>query len=351
MASSFDDYLTSITQDGFVEKVVDAVSNSNVLAVRFLTSQEKWMGEQLKIPFKYQKSASGGSFALTDVFDTSKTNTRKKMAFDPKYVYQNVTLMGPEVSVNSLSKTQIINLLKTEMESAQQDMIDTIGGQLYGFGGGNDFLGVQGIVDDATFLATYGEQARATYTMLNSNVTTVSGPLTVALMASAHSAAKLGNQKPTIGITTEAVWNDYEELITPMIAANYNISGAAKVTRDEVKRAGEGLSPGQIGFDALMYRGMPVVADEKCNSGEFYFLNEDFISFYGLPAEWCQSVSLTSNTIEGGYYDQLNAKTYGFSWTGWKEPTNQYARAGQILLMGNLIGKSPRTSSKLESLT
>jgi len=351
MASSFDDYLTTITQDGFVEKVVDAVLGSNVAAVRILTKQKKWMGDQLKIPFKYQKSTTGGSFALTDTFDTSKINTRKKMSFDPKFVYQGVTLMGPEVSVNSLSKTQIINLVKTEMESAQQDMCDSLGTQVYGFGGGNDIMGLQGIVDDGTFLTTYGEQTRATYTMLNSNVTTVAGPLTIALMAAAHTAAKMGSQKPTIGITTESIWNDYEELITPTISANYNIMGASKVTRDETKRPGEALGPGQVGFDALMYRGMPVVADEKCNSGEFYFLNEDYLDFYGLPAEWYNAISLTSSTIEGGYYEQNVTKTFGFSWSGWKEPTNQYARTGQILLMGNLVGRNPKTSSKLESLT
>jgi hypothetical protein len=351
MSSSFDAYLQTITQDGFLQKVVDTILNSNVLTVRLVSKQEKWSGEQLKVPFKYQKSTTGGSFALTDTFTTTKVNTRQKMAFDPKYIYQNITLMGPEVSVNNISKTQVVSLLKTEMESAQQDMLDTIGGQLYGYGAGNDMLGIQGIVDDATFLATYGEMARATYTTLNSNVTTVAGPLTIGLMASAHSAAKLGNQKPTIGITTESIWNDYEELVQPTISANYNIMGGAKVTRDEVVRAGQALGPGQVGFDALMYRGMPLVADDKCNSGEMYFLNEDFLSFYGLPAEWYTGISLSSDTLEGGYYSQLNVKTYGFSWSGWKEPTNQYARCGQILLMGNLIGKSPRTSSKLESLT
>jgi len=351
MASSFDDYLTSITQDGFIQKVIDTILNSNVLTVRIISKQKKWMGEQLKVPFKYQKSTTGGSFALTDTFDTTKVNTRLKMAFDPKYIYQNISLMGPEVSVNNLSKTQIVSLIKTEMESAQQDMLDTIGDQVYGFGTGNDIQGVQGIVDDGTYAATYGEQSRTTYTQLNSDVTTVSGPLTIPLMADAYMAAKIGNQKPSLGITTEAVWNDFEALITPTIAANYNIMGTAKVTRDEVVRAGKALGPGQTGFDALMFRGMPVVADEKCNSGEFYFLNEEYIDFYGLPAAWYKSVSLSSSTIEAGYYDQLNVKTYGFSWSDWKEPTNQYARSGQILLMGNMIGKSPRTSSKLESLT
>jgi hypothetical protein len=349
--AAFDSYLNTITQDGFLDKVVDTVLGSNVLAVRFLSKQKSWMGEQLKVPVKYAKSTTGGSFTAADTFDTSKASTRVKMAFDIKAIYQNITLTGIEVSVNGISKTQVINLVKTETESATQDLVDLVGTQLYGYGAGDDIMGIQGIVDDGTFAATYGELARATYTGLASNVTTVGGPLTLALMASAYTAAKMGNQKPTLGITTESIWNDYEELILPTINANYNIMGGAKVTRDETVRAGQALGPGQVGFDALMYRGMPVVSDEKCPSGEFYFLNEDFLDFYGLKADGCTPINLSSNTIEGGYYEQNIAKTYGFNWTGWKTPTNQYAKAGQILLLGNLIGRSPKTSSKLESLT
>lgn len=349
--ATFDEYTTSITQDYFLPKVVDNILNANVATVRILSKQKRWAGEQLKITWKYQKNPAGGSFGLTDTFDTSKTNTRKVLKFDAKFIYQGVTLFGQEVSVNNLTKTQIVNMVKTEMESAQHDMLDTIGDQMYGYGAGNDILGLQGIIDDGTFLSTYGELSRTTYTQLNSDVTTVSGPLTLALMASAHDAAKSGYKKPTVGITTESIWSDYEELITPTIQANYSIQGAHKMTRDEIVSPGQALGPGQTGFDALMYRGMPVVGDEKCNSGEFYMINEDFLDFYGLPAEWCSPIKLSSSTIEGGYYDKAKVKSTGFSWTGWKEPTNQYARTGQILLMGNLVSGGPRNSSKLESLT
>ena len=100
-----------------------------------------------------------------------------------------------------------------------------------------------------------------------------------------------------------------------------------------------------------MHRGVPLVADEKCNSGEMYFINENFLDWYGLKPVWAKPISVTSNTIEGYYDADVPSANHGFHWTDFKEPTNQYSRSGQIILEGNLISGGPRYSSKLESLT
>lgn len=348
---TFDGYITSITQDHILRKVVDNVLNSNVACVRWLSKGKEWIGETLRIPFKNAKNTSAGAFGLSDVFTTAKVNTRLSLAFDPKFYYANITLFGPEVDVNAVNEAKVVDLVRTETESTMQDAMDDVGALFYSTGAGNNFLGVQGIVDDGTFLATYAGQTRSSVTNLNSNVNTVSGPLTLALMAAQHSNAKRGSMKPTIGITTEAHWDDYEELIQPQISANYTILGGAKVTRDGTVPQGAALGPGQAGFDALMFRGMPVVADEKCNSGEFYFINENFLQWYGMKSTWAKPIKLTSETIDGTYAADVPSDNHGFQFTGFKEAYNQYARAGQLLLLGNLVSGGPRYSSKLESLT
>ncbi len=349
--ATFDEYLTTITQDHILPKVVDNVLKSSVAAVRWLSNGKRWAGEQLKIPFKNSKNTSSGAFGLGDTFNTAKVSTRKILAFDPKFYYANVSLFGPEVDVNAISETQVINLVKTEMESVQHDAMEEVSSLFYGVGSGNNFLGLQGIVDDGTFLSTYGGQTRSTVTNLNSNVNTVSGPLTLALMAAQQSNAKRGSMKPTIILTTEAHWDDFEELIQPQISANYSIMGAHKVTKGATVMPGQPLGPGQVGFDALMHRGTPIVADEMGNSGEMYFINENFLQWYGLRSQWAKPISLSSTTIEGPYEADVPSKNHGFHATEWKEPTNQYARSMQILLMGNLVSGGPRYSSKLESLT
>lgn len=349
--ATFDGYLTSITQDHILPKVVDNVLNANVACVRWLSKGKQWMGEQMKVTFKNSKNTSSGAFGLSDTFTTAKVNTRLQMAFDPKFYYANVTLFGPEVDVNSISETQVVNLVKTEMESTMQDMMDDIGGLFYSIGAGNNFLGVQGIVDDGTFLATYGGQTRANVPNINSSVSTVNGPLTLALLQSCYRGAKHGTMRPTIGITTEGLWDDYESILQPTLQANYNVMGGYKVTSGATVQPGQALGPAQAGFDALLYRGMPLVADEKCNDGELYMVNENYIQWYGIKSQWAKPIKVTSETIDGVYAEDVPSENHGFHWTDLKDAYNQYARAGQILLLGNLISGGPRYHGKLESLT
>src|SRR3990167_10602826 len=155
---TFDAYVQSVTNFEIVPKIVDNVLNSNVLALRILGNSKPWNGEQLKFPIKYQKSTSGGSFSGLDTFSTTKVNTRQLLAFDPRGYYQSVVLAGMDVDVNA-TPSGVLNLVKVEMESAQQDMVDSIGGLLYGDGTGNsskEFLGLDAIVDDTTSVGTYG---------------------------------------------------------------------------------------------------------------------------------------------------------------------------------------------------
>lgn len=344
----FDAYIQSLTQDEIVPKVVDTVLKSNVLTMRLLSNGRRWSGETVKVPVKYQKNTtSQGAFDGFDTFDTTKVNTRVNMFFNPTGYYQSVTLSGMEVDVNS-TKAQVLNLVKTEMESAQQDMIDSIGTIFYGAKTGKNFLGLQDIVDDGNTTATYGGLARATYTSLKSTVTASGGTLSLAVMGTQYDAATTGPQKPTLGVTTETVWGLYESLVQPTI--DTNTQGYAQVTRSGVVQGRSALA-GEMGFDALFFRGMPVVKDEKCTSGYFYMLNENQIEWHGLKSHKYNEISLGSSTHEAGPYEGSAPKSYGFSWTGLKEPVNQYAEIGQILLMGELIGRSPRLNSVLTGVT
>jgi hypothetical protein len=273
------------------------------------------------------------------------------LKFDPKFYYANVSLFGPEVDVNAISETQVVNLVKTEMESTQQDMIEEVSTLLYGVGTGDNPMGVQGIIDDGTYLSTYGELDRSVYTKINSNVNTVGGPVTLALMAAQNTNARFGRMKPTLCLTTEALWDDLEELIQPQLSANYTVLGNHQVTRDSIVMPGTPLGPGMVGFDAIMHRGVPVTADSLCNDGEMYFINENYITWYAIKSQWASAIALSSTTIDGPYAENVPSKNHGFHWTGFKEPHNQYARNGQILLLGNLVSGGPRYHAKLESLT
>jgi hypothetical protein len=347
---TFDSYVQSVTQFEIVPKVVDNVLNSNVLALRLLGNSKPWNGEQMKFPIKYQKSTTGGSFSGLDTFSTSKMNTRQLLAFDPRGYYQTIVLPGMEVDVNA-TPAGVLNLVKVEMESAQQDMIDSVGTLFYTDGTGNsnkDFLGLDAIVDDSTSVTTYGGLSRTTYTVLKATRTASGGTLTIALMGTLYDNCARGSEKPSLIVTTEAVWTIYEALLQPTVAANYEAKGYAQVTRTGIAES-RGALQGEIGFDALFYRGVPVVRDEKCTAQTLWMLNEKYLQWYGLKSHKYSPISLTSSNIQGYYEDA--PKAHGFSWSGLKEPTNQYAEIGQIILEGNLVSPAPRYMGRLTGIT
>ena len=305
----------------------------------------------MKFPIKYQKSTTGGSFSGLDTFSTAKVNTRQLLSFDVRGYYQSVVLSGMDVDVNA-TPAGVLNLVKVEMESAQQDMIDSIGGLLYGDGTGNsnkEFLGLDAIVDDATSVGTYGTLARATYSVLNATRTASGGTLTTDLLGALYDNCARGGKKPTLNVVPEAVWTIYEALLQPTVAANYSaMNGYKQVTRDRVAES-RGALQGEIGFDALFHRGVPVVADEKCTAQTWFMLNEEYLTWYGLKSHKYSPISIGSTTIDGVY--KGGNKSVGFSWTGLKEPVNQYAEIGQIILEGNLVSPAPRYHGRLTGIT
>lgn len=200
-----------------------------------------------------------------------------------------------------------------------------------------DFLGLGAIVDDGGDVATIGGQSRSTYTTLQSTDTASGGTISLAKLSTLHSAVTSGAQKPTIGITTEAVWDFIESLIAPQ----------ERIIKDE-PMVRKGLTGGS-GFTALFYRGVPILADEKATSQYFFWLNEDYIEWYGLPVFMTEAIKFRSQDIKGNDYS--NVTGLGFSWSGWIKPSNSASVVGHIYLGGELVTWNPKRHGRLTGIT
>lgn len=338
MASTFSERVLSVTQDKLLPKVVDTILNSNVLARRILSNPKKWSGEQLKVPIKYQKNTTGGSFSGFDTFDTNASETRTRMAFDPKFYQKTCALPLSELAVNA-TESKVLDLMATELESTAQDAADDIGTIFYSDGtgnGGKDFLGLGALVDDGTNVASIGGLARSTYTTLQGTVTDSGGTLTLVKMSTLWNNVTSGSQKPTIGITDETVFSLYEKLVQPFMRY-------VDVPMDKA-------ITGNAGFGALRFKGMPIISDEKCTSGYLYFLNEDYLEWRGLTMPETQPIRYAAGNIEGNDYGNA-IRNLGFSWSGWIKPTNAAAVIGHIYLGGEFITRNPKRHGVLTGIT
>jgi hypothetical protein len=348
------DRVTTITEESYVPAVIDGVLNSNVFLARtFMRTQKTWSGRQMQIPLQYAKPTTGSSFSGTGNFDTALQNTRVRQTFSHAQFYQNISVAGGEASLNK-TDGEVLDLMKVTMEEGQNAMLDSVGTQAYAIGTGDDFLGLGGIVDDGTNTSTYGGLTRTTYAQLNSTVTS-NATLAFSSMATnmrAASAAGTGRQRPSIVVTTESIWDLLESLYTPTISSNYQPLSRVQITaysKPGVAYKDQDSLKGHAGFEALYWRGIPIVADEKCDTGSMYFLNEEYLNWYNLVGVGLTNYKVANANVDS-VYSELQA-TYPIQWSGFDKPYNQYAQIGQFLMLGNILSGSTRRHSKQTNIT
>ncbi len=160
-----------------------------------------------------------------------------------------------------------------------------------------------------TNVATYGGIGRAAETWWKAKYTALSDYISLAAIQAIDGDLTDGQVRPQLRVTTQDVWDDIYELLTPYQRAN-----ADQLTA-------------KFGFHTIIVNGIKIVVDAQCPSGEMYFLNFDFLHL------------------------RPHKRYAKFHFTGWKEPTNQDTKVGQHLWKGNLTCSNCRYQGRIVSIT
>lgn len=140
----------------------------------------------------------------------------------------------------------------------------------------DEMMGLRGIVDDGTNVATLQNIARASNFWWKSSIDATAEALSIADMRTAFQAAeKFGNVD--LIVTTPELANKYSDLLTNSLA---NLRTSDIKTQD--------LGGGYIGLEfAVGKPGLAVVSDYDCPTGHMFFLSTKFLS-QGVSAnmEW-----------------------------------------------------------------
>jgi hypothetical protein len=331
--------ITTTTNQYLAPAWVDQVLRDNFFFGKILSKTEKWNGSQMLFPIKYQKGVASVAFNGFDLLPISQQPVSVNMTFYPTFVATNVALAGSDLSVNKTA-LQTLNLMTTMMESRAQDQADDIGNFFQQDGsafGGKAPMGLAGIVDNGTNLATYGGLARATYTGLNATVTASSGTISLLKVRQLWNAISDGPVAPDVVITDYTTWSYFEQLLTPFQRNSYT----------DQKSMASGA-----GYRAMYWDGMEVFRDKKITTGYFYLLNTNFLKFYGLNWWEGTKVSPKAKVIEGNVYeDSEYAPGNAFTWTGWIRAYNQGAINGFMIMGGQLICTDPFRNGVLTGIT
>jgi hypothetical protein len=344
--------VTTVTREAIVPSVSDAVLKGNVGLLRFLGNAKSWRsGYRLDQPVKYQKSTAGGIVTVGGTLDTSRVVTRVKMQFEPQRIHKPVVVDDIELAVNE-GDERVLDLLATEMDSIAQDLLDDLGGYLY-TGTSATGLSVDSLLnasDDSTNFGTYGAQSRSTYTAIKGYYSASIGALAISDLATLFNNITFGSDGPSLVLTTQSIWTAYEALLQPTVRAGYQMSGYPQVTRTGVV-AGQQAMRGDIGFDALWFRGKPVVQDQKCTSQKVFAVSENHFSFFGidLPAKLGYEKFNTSEANVKG--PQALPIPKGFNWSGLIRSQNQPAQVGHLYYVGNFVSDNPRFCGQLTGVT
>ena len=172
----------------------------------------------------------------------------------------------------------------------------------------------------------------------------------MATLTSAVSAGSALRQRPTFFVSDETVQDLYESLLTPTQRASYEAAGMPVVTRRSRAPIRGAELAGVAGYTALIYRGIPWVADEKSTSQTLWGLNENYLQWYGLNDPDLKAISLGKGEIEG-VYSEAPSESVGFQWTGFMRPINQYGEVAHIYLLGNFVSWNPKRQGRLTGIT
>lgn len=337
MATQLSNFVRSVTKEMFLPVVIPNFYLGNALFMRIRDKKKTWdSGTAIKIPTEVLGRTQGGSYSGADQFGTAQEDVRQQFTIYPSQYYWTVTITGIQAAANK-GREAIVNLITAEFQSVGRALRDRMGTDLYLDGTGNANKNIEGLqyqVDDGSIAPIFEGLSRTTYPTLQSTVTSQSGALALSNLASDFDAAQIDNDEPTLGVTTKAIFSIVEALYTQtsryqLIA---NVNDRIRLTAAGIERAG---NTGNVGFTGLMFRGMPLISDEKATSGNLYFLNEKYLDLYEMPL----------------HPDFVDGTVENFGWTGWKKPINQDVIVGQLLWYGQLVGTEPRKNTRRTNIT
>lgn len=317
------DQASTITRERFIPKLVDNIYDKSALLKIMLEDgrvKESYDGgRKIVQPIKYAKSTAVGTYDGYQTFDMTPPTYITAAEFNWGHYYSTVSVDGITLRQN-MGKERVLDIMAERVDEAGMTLRDKLADDLYYGTASTGVIGLDSAVDAAD---TYGGIAVADFsgwaagedttahTEANMKDSTSTSYIVTLLQAAFRSATHLGSS-PNLVVTTLKIFDVIEMVLHK--ASSFNTNNSARVTQ-----------VGNLGFPTINFRGVPIVADEKCPANYLYVLNTDFMKFVLHP--------------------QAN-----FYFTGYKVPVNQDAKAGQVLLDCQLTLSNRRMFYKFSSL-
>lgn len=315
--------VNSMVQERYLPGFADNIYDNSALLSTLQMDESVVVqgGERITEGVLYAKNSARGTFSGFDTVDVSPQDTRNRARYEWANYYVSISVsQDDEDKING--PDAVGDLVEQNMREAELSMKDQMASDIYE---GVDADGLTGLESAINTTNTYGAIDGSSYSWWRSTVdstghtvanmkTSTHASYIWTLLGNAFAACAHGGSVPNLIVTTHAVFNIIESV------------AISQQKFEQLNKRSASLA--QNGFSVLQYRGVPIVADEYCPDYKLYVLNTKYLKLY----------------------THSRSSQKGFRFTGFKEPTNQLARVGQLSWKGQLGINNRRMFYKFASL-
>lgn len=314
--------IVATTIKNYRRSMADNITNHQVLWYQLKERgfiQEEDGGTSIVEPLMYGTNTTVKSYRGYEIIDTTPQEGMTAAEYDWKQIAGSVTISGQEEFMNS-GKSKMISLLKSKILQLETSLMLAINAQLQADGtgnGGRDLTGLNILVEDGTAWSIVGGiDSNANPYWRNQWIGSVGSFTTNGndRMRTLYNSASRGKVKPTLLVSTQAVYEAYEKTLVQ----NERFLDTKL---------------GDAGFLNLMFKATPFVFDDDTPStsngggsiGDLIMINADFMRF-------------------------VLGKGKNFVMTEFQKPENQDAQVAQLLIYGNLTTNNRQRQGRLTGI-
>ena len=292
MAGNADfDAILSTTLKNYIPKLTDNIFSARPLFYALTNGQTIRRisgGQSIVVPIIYGTNSTAGSYATTDTIDITAQTGISAAEYDWGQYAATVTINGLEEAQNN-GEAEIIDLLEGKIFQTQESIIENMNTMFWADGTGNsnkDWNGIGNIVGGTGVTLGGINPLTAGNSWWKSTEVDLSGALTQTSMANVYNTISVGNDQPTIIMTTQALYEKYESLL----------EGQIRYTDTDMADGG---------FQNLLFKGAPVTFDDGCASGQVVFLNTKYLQLVAHSDVWFKPTPFVRPTNQDAVFSQL----------------------------------------------
>lgn len=328
------DEISALTEKLYLKVIGDNVFNSNPLLARMhARGMREEGGTAIHAPLMYAQVGASGAIRGFEPMTTDADDQFTAVDFGWKEYYAAIIVSRREMIINNGLPAKLKHL-EAKSQAAEMTIRNLLGTGLQSDGVSNTRL-IEGLLSVLSTTNTYPTTAAGDGTLgIDSAVETwwqagFVGTATQAggapLGADGSNAARVlqglaGNVSeapfgPTIYLTTQDGYNRIHLGITTIGTTGGQYTSGQSFTDPDLA---------SLGFEAILFRGVPIVVDSHVAAAQIQALNENFL-------------------------DLVSHEEENFRFAPFREPTNQKAMIGYIFWTGNLVCNNRRFQGLINS--